>query len=49
MTPDGREVTLDVLLDFVKRTRGFHFTVNKCSTNERRVAKRMGERSLEDS
>jgi two-component system CheB/CheR fusion protein len=43
MTPDGREVTLDVLLDFVKRARGFDFTGYKRSTIERRVAKRMSE------
>ena len=36
-------MTLDVLLDFVKRTRGFDFTGYKRSTIERRVAKRMGE------
>jgi two-component system CheB/CheR fusion protein len=43
MNPEGGEVTLDVLLDFVKRTRGFDFTGYKRSTIERRVAKRMSE------
>ncbi len=47
MTADSREVTLDVLLDFVKRTRGFDFTGYKRSTIERRVAKRVGELGLE--
>jgi two-component system CheB/CheR fusion protein len=44
---DTSEMTLDVLLDFVKRTRGFDFTGYKRSTIERRVAKRMGELGLE--
>jgi two-component system, chemotaxis family, CheB/CheR fusion protein len=35
--------TLDELLEFVKRTRGFDFTGYKRSTIERRVAKRMTE------
>ena len=39
-------MTLDILLDFVKRTRGFDFTGYKRSTIERRVAKRMGELEL---
>src|SRR5690348_8007402 len=47
MTPEGQDATLDVLLDFVKRTRGFDFTGYKRSTIERRVAKRMGELGLE--
>src|SRR5215213_2228276 len=47
MNSDIREVTLDVLLEFVKRTRGFDFTGYKRSTIERRVAKRMGELELE--
>src|SRR5215211_1676915 len=47
MSQDPSEVTLDVLLEFVKRTRGFDFTGYKRSTIERRVAKRMGELELE--
>ena len=43
MSSDVHEVTLDVLLEFVKHTRGFDFTGYKRSTIERRVAKRMGE------
>src|SRR5829696_5670368 len=43
MTAERSEMTLDILLDFVKRTRGFDFTGYKRSTIERRVAKRMGE------
>ena len=43
MTVEKQQVTLDVLLDFVKRARGFDFTGYKRSTIERRVAKRMGE------
>jgi two-component system, chemotaxis family, CheB/CheR fusion protein len=46
MSPDGREVTLETLLEFVKRTRGFDFTGYKRSTIERRIAKRMGELGL---
>ena len=46
MTAERSEMTLDVLLDFVKRTRGFDFTGYKRSTIERRVAKRMGELEL---
>ena len=46
MTAEHSEMTLDVLLDFVKRTRGFDFTGYKRSTIERRVAKRMGELEL---
>ncbi len=46
MTTERAETTLDVLLDFVKRTRGFDFTGYKRSTIERRVAKRMGELAL---
>jgi two-component system, chemotaxis family, CheB/CheR fusion protein len=47
MNAERRAVTLDVLLDFVKRTRGFDFSGYKRSTIERRVAKRMGELGLE--
>jgi two-component system CheB/CheR fusion protein len=47
MSSDVHEVTLDVLLEFVKHTRGFDFTGYKRSTIERRVAKRMGELELE--
>jgi two-component system CheB/CheR fusion protein len=47
VTAGAREVTLDVLLDFIKRTRGFDFTGYKRSTIERRVTKRMGEIGLE--
>ena len=47
MTAERSETTLDVLLDFVKRTRGFDFTGYKRSTIERRVAKRMGELGVE--
>src|SRR3954465_1258515 len=43
MTMERAETTLDALLDFVKRTRGFDFTGYKRSTIERRVAKRMAE------
>jgi two-component system, chemotaxis family, CheB/CheR fusion protein len=46
MTTERAETTLDILLDFVKRTRGFDFTGYKRSTIERRVAKRMGELDL---
>jgi two-component system CheB/CheR fusion protein len=46
MTSESLDATLDVLLDFVKRTRGFDFTGYKRSTIERRVAKRMGELGL---
>jgi two-component system CheB/CheR fusion protein len=46
MTMERAETTLDVLLDFVKRSRGFDFTGYKRSTIERRVAKRMGELDL---
>src|SRR6478609_933846 len=46
MTAERSEMTLDLLLDFVKRTRGFDFTGYKRSTIERRVAKRMGELEL---
>src|SRR3954452_13934745 len=46
MTTERAATTLDVLLDFVKRTRGFDFTGYKRSTIERRVAKRMGELDL---
>ncbi len=46
MTAERSEMTLDLLLDFVKRTRGFDFTGYKRSTIERRVAKRMGELGL---
>jgi two-component system, chemotaxis family, CheB/CheR fusion protein len=47
MTTEREAMTLDVLLDFVKRTRGFDFTGYKRSTIDRRVAKRMGELGLE--
>jgi two-component system, chemotaxis family, CheB/CheR fusion protein len=47
MTAETRDVTLDGLLDFVKRSRGFDFTGYKRSTIERRVAKRMGEVGVE--
>jgi two-component system, chemotaxis family, CheB/CheR fusion protein len=47
MSSDVHEVTLDVLLEFVKHTRGFDFTGYKRSTIERRLAKRMGELELE--
>ncbi len=40
---DGRDTTLDELLDFVKQSRGFDFTGYKRSTIERRLAKRMQE------
>src|SRR4051794_18801317 len=43
MTTERAATTLDVLLDFDKRTRGFDFTGYKRSTIERRVAKRMAE------
>jgi two-component system, chemotaxis family, CheB/CheR fusion protein len=46
MTTERAETTLDILLDFVKRTRGFDFRGYKRSTIERRVAKRMGELDL---
>ena len=39
--------TLDVLLEFVKSTRGFDFTGYKRSSIERRVAKRMQEVGVE--
>ncbi|HEU4976073.1 MAG TPA: CheR family methyltransferase, partial [Baekduia sp.] len=42
MTITG-EVSLDVLLDFVKRGRGFDFTGYKRTSLERRVRKRMAE------
>ena len=51
MTTERAETTLDVLLDFVKRTRGFDFTGYKRSSLERRVAKRMasvGSASYDD-
>src|ERR1700737_1056150 len=38
---------LDVLLDFVKESRGFDFTGYKRSGIERRVAKRMNEVGIE--
>src|SRR5687767_7992073 len=47
MTKERQEVTLDILLDFVKRTRGFDFTGYKRSTIDRRVAKRMGELGID--
>jgi two-component system CheB/CheR fusion protein len=37
------EVTLDAVLEFVKRSRGFDFTGYKRSSLERRVARRMDE------
>jgi two-component system, chemotaxis family, CheB/CheR fusion protein len=37
------EATLEVLLDFVKRSRGFDFTGYKRSSLERRIRKRMDE------
>jgi two-component system, chemotaxis family, CheB/CheR fusion protein len=40
MTSDG---SLDALLDYLKRTRGFDFTGYKRTTLERRIAKRMEE------
>jgi two-component system, chemotaxis family, CheB/CheR fusion protein len=40
MTDDS---SLDVLLDYLKRTRGFDFTGYKRATLERRIAKRMDE------
>ncbi len=46
MTATGRG-TLDELLEFVKRTRGFDFTGYKRSSIERRVAKRMSEVAVE--
>ena len=46
MTAERSEMTLDVLLDFLKRTRGFDFTGYKRSSLERRVAKRMEELGL---
>jgi two-component system CheB/CheR fusion protein len=42
MTP-APEVNLEVLLDFVKRNRGFDFTGYKRSSLERRIRKRMDE------
>jgi two-component system CheB/CheR fusion protein len=47
MKPEQTATTLDELLEFVKRTRGFDFTGYKRSTIERRVAKRMAEIGLE--
>ena len=40
------EVTLEVLLDFVKRSRGFDFSGYKRSSLERRIRKRMDEVGL---
>ncbi len=45
--PDGREATLDSLLEFVRDSRGFDFTGYKRSSIERRVTKRMTELGLE--
>jgi two-component system, chemotaxis family, CheB/CheR fusion protein len=42
MSADRPDTSLEVLLTFVKETRGFDFTGYKRSTIERRVAKRMG-------
>ena len=42
MTAEPTAMTLDLLLDFVKRTRGFDFTGYKRSTLERRVAQAHG-------
>jgi two-component system CheB/CheR fusion protein len=39
----GENVSLEALLDFVKRNRGFDFTGYKRSSLERRIRKRMGE------
>jgi two-component system, chemotaxis family, CheB/CheR fusion protein len=46
MTPRG-ETTLDTLLEFVHRARGFDFTGYKRSSIERRVSKRMSEVGVE--
>jgi two-component system, chemotaxis family, CheB/CheR fusion protein len=44
MTSDG---TPDILLDYLKRTRGFDFTGYKRASLERRIAKRMEEVGIE--
>ena len=47
MSSEPGEATLESLLEFVRRTRGFDFTGYKRSTAERRIAKRMGELGLQ--
>src|SRR3954454_8489640 len=44
MTSNG---TLDILLDYLKRTRGFAFAGYKRTSLERRIAKRMEEVGIE--
>jgi two-component system, chemotaxis family, CheB/CheR fusion protein len=44
IAPDG---TVDVLLDYIKRTRGFDFAGYKRASLERRITKRMQEVSVE--
>ncbi|MCW2953315.1 MAG: methyltransferase, CheR-type with sensor, partial [Conexibacter sp.] len=45
----GGDRPLDLLLDHLKRTRGFDFTGYKRSSLERRIAKRIGELELDGS
>jgi two-component system, chemotaxis family, CheB/CheR fusion protein len=47
MIPEGREATLDAVLEFVRDTRGFDFTGYKRSSVQRRVAKRMSDLGIE--